>query len=64
MVAQPLNHAERLPGALLAPAHRPCLSVTPAARSLVPLVKAAECVVMAGDQCQLPPTVLSREALR
>lgn len=36
----------------------------PATCSLVPLVKGAECVVMAGDQCQLPPTVLSREALR
>ena len=33
------------------------------ASSLVPLVKGAECVVMAGDQRQLPPTVLSRRAL-
>ncbi|KAK9835543.1 hypothetical protein WJX74_002650 [Apatococcus lobatus] len=27
--------------------------------TLIPLVKGAECVVMAGDPCQLPPTVLS-----
>ncbi|PRW21033.1 regulator of nonsense transcripts 1 (RENT1) [Chlorella sorokiniana] len=31
--------------------------------SLVPLVKGAECVIMAGDQKQLPPTVLSKKAL-
>ena len=30
--------------------------------SLVPLVKGAQCVVMAGDQRQLPPTVVSERA--
>ena len=34
------------------------------ASTLVPLVKGAECVVAAGDPNQLPPTVLSQEALR
>jgi regulator of nonsense transcripts 1 len=32
--------------------------------ALVPLVKGAECVVMAGDTRQLPPTVLSERARR
>jgi regulator of nonsense transcripts 1 len=30
---------------------------------LVPLVRGAQCVVMAGDPCQLPPTIQSREAV-
>ena len=34
------------------------------ASSLVPLVKGAECVVMAGDHKQLPPTIVSRQALQ
>lgn len=32
--------------------------------TLVALTKGAECVVMAGDHAQLPPTVISQEALR
>jgi regulator of nonsense transcripts 1 len=32
--------------------------------SLVPLVRGAQSVVMAGDQRQLPPTVLSQQAAR
>ena len=34
------------------------------ASSLVPLVKGAECLVLAGDQKQLPPTVLSQRAVQ
>lgn len=55
------------------PAHAPttprcchcCLHCAQATEpaSLVPLVKGAECVIMAGDQKQLPPTVLSQKAL-
>ena len=34
------------------------------ASTLIPLVKGAECVVLAGDPQQLPPTVITQEALR
>lgn len=34
------------------------------AATLIPLVKGAECVVLAGDPQQLPPTVLTQEARR
>ena len=30
--------------------------------TLIPLMRGAEAVVMAGDPCQLPPTVISRGA--
>lgn len=33
------------------------------ATTLMPLVKGAECVVLAGDPKQLPPTVISQKAL-
>ncbi len=29
--------------------------------TLIPLTRGAQCVVMAGDPCQLPPTVVSRK---
>jgi superfamily I DNA and/or RNA helicase len=32
--------------------------------TLVPLTQGAQCAVMAGDPCQLPPTIISREAYK
>lgn len=32
--------------------------------TLVPLTQGAQCAIMAGDPCQLPPTIISREAYK
>ena len=34
------------------------------ASTLVPLIRGADCILLVGDEQQLPPTILSKEALK